>query len=90
MAKPKNHPKVKNIPESERKIDEKKSKRVILYMLDVLMISFSHLSAYAFLMAYSNNLTDKGTFITLVVTLFIYTLLGIRLMSFLLLIGLQT
>ncbi|WP_183121707.1 polysaccharide biosynthesis protein [Streptococcus iniae] len=57
---------------------KRSQKRVILYMLDVLMISFSHLSAYAFLMAYSNNLTDKGTFITLVVTLFIYTLLGIR------------
>ena len=40
--------------------------------------SISHLSAYRFLLAYSTRLSDKEIYITLFVSLFVYTILGLR------------
>ncbi len=40
--------------------------------------SISHLSAYRFLLAYSTRLSDKDIYITLFVSLFVYTILGLR------------
>lgn len=57
---------------------KRSQKRAILFMIDVLMITFAHLSAYRFLLAYSTRLSDKQIYITLFVTLFVYTILGIR------------
>ncbi|CAM4272011.1 short-chain dehydrogenase [Streptococcus penaeicida] len=61
---------------------KRSQKRVILYFLDLLMISISFVSAHQFLLAYSHNLTDKEVLLTLFVTLFVYTLVGIRLRIF--------
>ncbi|MGT2957816.1 short-chain dehydrogenase [Streptococcus bovimastitidis] len=57
---------------------KRSQKRVILYFLDLLMISISYVSAHQFLLAYSHSLTDKEVLVTLLVTLFVYTLIGIR------------
>lgn len=57
---------------------KRSQKRVILYFLDVLMITISHISAYHFLLAYSQDLTNSEVIITLLMTLFVYTILGIH------------
>lgn len=57
---------------------KRSQKRAILFMIDVLMITVSHLSAYRFLLAYSTRLSDKEIYITIFVSLFVYTILGLR------------
>ncbi len=57
---------------------KRSQKRAILYLIDVFMITFAHLSAFLFLLSYSTRLSDKEFYITLFVTLFVYTVLGIR------------
>lgn len=57
---------------------KRSQKRAILYLIDVFMITFAHLSAFRFLLSYSTRLSDKEFYITLFVTLFVYTVLGIR------------
>ncbi|MGT2932814.1 polysaccharide biosynthesis protein [Streptococcus catagoni] len=56
---------------------KRSQKRIILYFLDVLMISIAHLSADHFLMAYSQHLSDSEVLVTLSVAIFIYSILGI-------------
>lgn len=53
-------------------------KRVVLYLLDVTMITIAHISAYMFLLAYSQKLHRNEIIITLLVALFIYSILGIK------------
>lgn len=57
---------------------KRSQKRVVLYFIDLFMISMSHVFAYQFLLAYSNRLSVSEFYVSLFVMLFVYTLFGIR------------
>ncbi|MGT2887228.1 polysaccharide biosynthesis protein [Streptococcus didelphis] len=61
---------------------KRSQKRVILYLIDLLMITVSIVLAHYFLLAYHNRTTNSEFFITLFVSLFVYSILGIRLRIF--------
>lgn len=57
---------------------KRSQKRVVLYFIDLFMIYMSHVFAYQFLLAYSNRLSGSEFYVSLFVTIFVYTLFGIR------------